>query len=213
MSDLLNEQLSALIDGELPAAETTLLLKRLEREPELRERLARYQAAGDVLRVAPASLRPGFTAAVSAALAAEPAYRAAARRAPRLHLKPLAGLAVAASVAAAALILLGRGTSPDAGQLPVTSASLAAAPAGAIVQTAAMPRRVPAQGAAGRFDGNAEPASYVTPAEHHGLGVIPGAELTNYVVAHSEVSGPVGFRSGLVGVVADEGAAGGASQP
>ena len=30
MNDLLHEQLSALIDGELPAAETTLLLKRLD---------------------------------------------------------------------------------------------------------------------------------------------------------------------------------------
>ena len=49
MSDLLNEQLSALMDGELPPEETALLLRRLEREPELAARLARYSAIGDAL--------------------------------------------------------------------------------------------------------------------------------------------------------------------
>jgi anti-sigma factor RsiW len=35
MSELLNEQLSALLDGELPPEETSLLLRRLGRETEL----------------------------------------------------------------------------------------------------------------------------------------------------------------------------------
>jgi len=37
MTDALNEQLSACLDGELPPAELDLLLKRLERDPELRK--------------------------------------------------------------------------------------------------------------------------------------------------------------------------------
>ena len=36
MSEILNQQLSALLDGELPPEQTELLLKRLSREPERR---------------------------------------------------------------------------------------------------------------------------------------------------------------------------------
>ena len=51
-----------------------------------------------------------------------------------------------------------------------------------------------------------EPASYVTPAARPALGEIPRAELANYVVAHSEVSGPLGLRSVLTNLVTDESA-------
>ncbi len=57
MSQTINEQLSALLDGELPVAEEELLLRRLEREPELRDRLGRYGLVGDLL--AGASVQPG----------------------------------------------------------------------------------------------------------------------------------------------------------
>jgi negative regulator of sigma E activity len=50
MTDALNEQLSACLDGELPPAELDLLLKRLERDPDLRETLGRYSAVGEALR-------------------------------------------------------------------------------------------------------------------------------------------------------------------
>ena len=78
MSDLLKEQLSALIDGELPAAETALLLKRLGQESELRGCLARYRVCGETLRGARIGTRAAdFTLRVSALLAAEPCHRAA----------------------------------------------------------------------------------------------------------------------------------------
>jgi len=73
MSELLNEQLSALLDGELPPEETSLLLRRLDREAELAGRLARYRLCGDVLRGERVQPRAGFTLRVSAAIAAEPA--------------------------------------------------------------------------------------------------------------------------------------------
>lgn len=49
MSHTLNEQLSALLDGELPVEQQELLLRRLDSDPELRERFARYSLIGDVL--------------------------------------------------------------------------------------------------------------------------------------------------------------------
>ena len=51
MSDRLNEQLSALLDGELSAGEAELLLRRLDRDAELRGTLSRYTLIGDALRV------------------------------------------------------------------------------------------------------------------------------------------------------------------
>ena len=50
MTDRIKEQLSAFLDGELPEAETTLLLKRLERDDELKGTLSRYSLIGAVIR-------------------------------------------------------------------------------------------------------------------------------------------------------------------
>jgi len=49
MSQTLDEQLSALLDGELPAEQQELLLRRLDNDPELRDRFARYSLIGDLL--------------------------------------------------------------------------------------------------------------------------------------------------------------------
>ncbi|MGA0027689.1 MAG: sigma-E factor negative regulatory protein, partial [Steroidobacteraceae bacterium] len=50
MTETIKEQLSAFLDGELPEAETTLLLKRLERDDDLRATLSRYSLIGAVMR-------------------------------------------------------------------------------------------------------------------------------------------------------------------
>lgn len=50
MNDSTNEQLSALLDGELPRDETRFLLRRLDNDPELARRWSRYQVASAVLR-------------------------------------------------------------------------------------------------------------------------------------------------------------------
>lgn len=50
MSDLLREQLSALIDGELPAEECELLVKRIGNSPELARSWHAYHVIGDALR-------------------------------------------------------------------------------------------------------------------------------------------------------------------
>ena len=50
MSEQIREQVSAFLDGELPNSETELLLKRLTRDPELRESFGRYALIGESLR-------------------------------------------------------------------------------------------------------------------------------------------------------------------
>src|SRR5688572_5658960 len=73
MTDRIKEQLSAFLDGELPDPESALLLKRLERDDELRGALSRYSLIGAVLRSdgdVPAARQ--VAARVSAAIAREP---------------------------------------------------------------------------------------------------------------------------------------------
>jgi hypothetical protein len=214
MNEILNDQLSALIDGELPASQTALLLRQLAREPQLQQRLRRYAVCGEALRGIRGHARADFALRVSAALTAEPAHAPAATVHPRLrrYLAPFAGLAIAATVAAAAILVLGR--SPALDSRPAALAALAPPTTSAVAPRATPPaaHRNPelATFAALSSPAGAEPASYVTPAVHQGLGVIPRAELANYMVAHSEVSEPLGLRSVLTSLVADDPAAGSA---
>jgi sigma-E factor negative regulatory protein RseA len=203
MSDLLNEQLSALLDGELPPEETALLLKRLKREPALAARLARYRLGGEVLRGERVQPRADFALRVSAAVAAEPALPApvTVRPASVRWLRPVAGLAVAAGVASLAVLVLQQA---PGGRAPVASvASLPApavvAPTMALAPAAAHPVRATPVDA----DGAAEPVSYVTPAARPQLDVIPEEALANYVVAHSRFSAPLAGHSVLIHLVAD----------
>lgn len=72
MSQKLDEQLSAFIDGELPEAELDLLLARLDRDPARRHVLARYSMIGECIRTgAPQPAALALTERVRAALLAE----------------------------------------------------------------------------------------------------------------------------------------------
>jgi negative regulator of sigma E activity len=195
MSDILNEQLSALLDGELPPEETTLLLKRLGREAELAQRLTRYRLCGDVLRGERVQPRADFTLRVSAAIAAEAPLPAPVRAVRAVRgLRPLAGLAVAASVALVAVLVLRQGPGVDTTpRLAATTMPPVAAP------VAREARNAPDYG-----QGSGEPESYVTPSVRPRLGLIPHGTLANYVVAHSQASAPLAGRSVLIHLVADE---------
>jgi sigma-E factor negative regulatory protein RseA len=186
MSDAVNEQLSACLDGELPPAELALLLKRVERDAGLRETMGRYALVGEALRnERPAVASRDFAAGIMAAIAAEPAGSAGRVPAALLRrLRPVAGVAVAAGVAAVAILSIQRvGVSPE------LTASERTAPA-AVAATTTLPDPsyvVP------------EPSTAPSPAF-----AVPAARLTNYVVAHSEYSSPLGRRSVLTGVLADD---------
>jgi hypothetical protein len=103
------EQLSAWMDGELPADEARFFERRLANEPELRARWERMQLAASVLKGQPLRPMPATLAVNIAAAIAKPDVAERTRR-------PWLGWAVAASVALLAVIVvppfLGGGQSP-----------------------------------------------------------------------------------------------------
>jgi len=190
-------QLSAMFDGELPAAECELLSRRLARDEQLRATWSRYSVIGAALRAEPlAQVRPDFAHRVSAALAggAAPA-RVAARRSRMLRGAAL-GSAVAAGVAGVAIMMLRNG-------LPVQDlvATNASAPASAPVQVAASNLRLVT---AAPVASGAGLVSYTVPPLGNDNNLALQGSLADYVVAHSEYSSPLARRNLLSDLVGNE---------
>lgn len=121
MNDAIRMQISAFVDGELPENEAELLLRRMSQDIELRQQVADYLAIGRLMRGevnVPGidRLHERVAAAISEtaddapALASEQSSAVPARR----SLRPLAGFAVAATVAMAAIFGLQMTPSVDA---------------------------------------------------------------------------------------------------
>jgi len=179
MSEQIREQVSAFLDGELPASETELLLKRLTRDAELRESFGRFALIGESLRGGShARASRSFAARINRAIDGGPATvqaPATRSRAPRWW-RPFAGVAVAAGVAAVAVIALQqRALAPGVPALTSVSASNFA------VQR------------------SAEALSYTVPVSQQAAvpAALPAARLTNYVFAHSKYSSALGQRDVL----------------
>ncbi|VAW79373.1 hypothetical protein MNBD_GAMMA15-1250 [hydrothermal vent metagenome] len=103
MNDEIREQLSALADDELGELEHPLLLGRMQRDAVLRECLGRYRLIGEVMRGAGASAGLGIAQRVQKALADDAPVMVKQFRSEHWW-KPLAGFAVAASVALVAVL-------------------------------------------------------------------------------------------------------------
>jgi sigma-E factor negative regulatory protein RseA len=191
MTDAIKEQLSAAQDGELPKAELDLLLKRVERDPELAASIGRYALIGEAMRNERPVVARGLAAKVAAALEAEAAPKSSSWVASRIspvwmkRIRPAAGIAVAAGVAAVAVLSL-----QQAGIEQPTSIALNGQVPDA-VDTVAPGFESPSP-------------SYVVPSTATATPFVPATRLTNYVVAHSEYSSPLARRSVLTGVLADE---------
>ena len=186
-------QLSAMFDGELPAAECELLSRRLARDEQLRAVWSRYSVIGAALRAEPvAQVRPDFARRVSAALVGGTA-RTRVRRGRLLRGVALGG-AVAAGVAGMAILLLRHGLPQQDEALTayVPTVQRLALPA-----AAALTRPPTAQG-------SAEQASYVVPPAGSANNLAMPAVLAEYVVAHSEVSSPLARRSLIAALIASE---------
>jgi sigma-E factor negative regulatory protein RseA len=200
MSEQIREQVSAFLDGELPDTETELLLKRLTRDGELRESFGRYALIGEALRGSGSPiLTRGFASRVNLAIDGEPAHEPALSTPPRASRwwRPLAGVSVAAGVAAVAIVALQqRAISPAlSGAAAVTAQNVTSVPNAAVPRTAAL-TAMPAQGGGGPR----EALSYTVPAASTDApSAIAPARLTNYVFAHSKYSSGLGQR----GVLAD----------
>jgi sigma-E factor negative regulatory protein RseA len=200
MSEQIREQVSAFLDGELPGSETELLLKRLTRDPELRQSFGRYALIGETLRGAGgASLSLGFPARVNRSIDGDPAPALPAARGRSLRWwRPIAGTAVAAGVTAVAVI---------AWQQRAIAPSVS--PAGRVMAQNVRLLTVPK-----------EPMSYTVPIPATAPAMMVPARLTNYVFAHSKYSVGLGqgnLLSTLLSEDADNaqsgGAAAGASAP
>jgi sigma-E factor negative regulatory protein RseA len=185
MVDSVKEQVSACLDGELPERELPLLSKRLGHDAELKGTLTRYSLISETLRTGePVHPSKDFAEAVMARIASEPATQAAGRFSPRMlqRLRPAAGIAVAATVAALAVFSVQQSglIVPSSGVVADNSTALA--PATVAEET----------------------DRYVVPSmPSTSSAFVPATRLTNYVVAHSEYSSPLGRRSVLSGVLAE----------
>jgi len=194
MNEELDSQLSAMFDNELPASECELLARRLSRDEELKARWSRYAAISATIRAeGGARLNANLAVRVSEAITAEPTIDAKpvaapvqpSRTAPRWWM-PVGGVALAASVAAAAILFL-RYESPVqqvAQTVPVTSATnqtlVARSVAPAVADSYTVPKTLPRRS------------------------IVPSTQLANYVVAHSEFSSPVNRRNLLSAFMASE---------
>ena len=204
MNEELDSQLSAMFDDELPAVECELLARRLSRDEELRGRWSRYAAIGATIRAeGGARLNAELARRVSIAIAAEPPVaaepepvRPPSRR--RLQLfgsrlwAPVGGVAVAASVAAAAILWVRFQEAPDVHGIAQGTAGAAARHSSDNVVVANTPD------------------SYVVPKTLPRRSIVPSTQLANYVVAHSEFSSPVNRRNLLSALMANESGTAGA---
>ena len=131
MNDGIRMQISAFVDGELPENEAELLLRRMSQDAELRQEVAEYMAMGRLVR-----REPGLAGAdrlherIAAAIDDRPADAGdstgvvTASRA----IRPLAGAAIAATVALVAIFALQQTTVvdelPGESPLPVANESV-----------------------------------------------------------------------------------------
>jgi negative regulator of sigma E activity len=188
MSEQIREQISAFLDGELPSAESELLLKRMVRDAALRDSFGRYALIGEAMRgMKHVPLRGNFTGAINGVIDGEPATAVAialAAAGPRRWWRPLAGAAIAASVALVAIVALQwrTGVSPIVALVPRASTAV----------TAPLVAK------------NHEAISYITPPSNGSSpNAIPGARLTKYVFAHSQYPSLLGQRDVMTDLIVD----------
>jgi sigma-E factor negative regulatory protein RseA len=205
----LESQLSAMFDDELPASQCELLARRLARDEQLRGRWGRYAAIGACMRGDHGvRLETALAGKVSAAIKQEatPAPSPAVGKPGRGFFSPwvttLGGLATAAAVAAVAILWM-RGAGPRTVALNTPAQTVAPTTLAAVVPV----QQAVAPVAATRPRQSREPDSYVVPAAvTQGPALVAPTELANYIVAHSEYSGPLMRRNALSALVGGESA-------
>lgn len=130
MNDALKMQVSAFVDGELPENETELLVRRLSQDYELRQQVADYLSVGRVMRresgvAGIERLRDRISAELDERPSQDNADRAPVSDPSRL-LRPLTGVAIAATVALIAIVGLRQTPEPGVDEIPDAVADLGA---------------------------------------------------------------------------------------
>lgn len=173
MSEKTDEWFSALVDGELSSQAQANLIPQLHRDPELRERWSSYHLIRDTLRNnLPPRMRNGLAERVARALDDEPTVLAPRRFTWPSFRRQVAGLGVAATIAAVAILAV-----PNATQEPERAD---------VVASAAKPASEPEA---------AEPA--VAPENWNGPSQSVDYKLSGYLVNHNEYSVVSGMQGAL----------------
>ena len=203
-------QLSAMFDGELPAAECELLSRRIDRDENLRARWSRYALIGAAMRSEPvATARHGFAGRVSAALDASDGRVVAKSARKRTMWNTAVAASMVVAVAGVSISTL-RYSAPNvayniasgARAQTLPTVGLSASKIGSIEPSVAALR--PASIRVVRNNGSGEPLSYVTPTNSVTSGVGLRTELAEFIVAYSEYSSPLMRRNVLSGLVSNE---------
>lgn len=124
MTDQLNEQVSAFVDNELPDGECELFVRRLCKDEQMQFAVTRFALIGDAMRgellAADVHVSRHISAAIAAGAGEQETGTPGAARTPAWSrwLRPVSGLAVAATVAAVAVLSLQGFDSPDNSELP-----------------------------------------------------------------------------------------------
>jgi len=177
MTDRIREQMSALLDGELPQDEVGLLVRRLERDEHLRRAFGNYVLAGEALRAPGGALAStGFAARVSAAIdegAVETAPVLPSAPASMRWARPAFATAVAASAAVAAVLLVRPGANEPASMVAASALR------------------------------QAQQAFATLPSVHSSSPTPAHSQrLAGYLMAHSQFASPIGRRNVWSGVLA-----------
>lgn len=191
MTDEISRQISGSMDGELDEAEAAALAERLASDPDLKARFYRFHVAREAARGGlPPRLTPGFADSVRRALDQEPPILAPSTSRPKrsgARAGPMAGAAIAASVAVLAIVGLRAVVFSPSEDRPGGLAPQQSPPVAqdTISREAAEPFPVSAVGDTERAD-----------ARRHRRREID-AQLSRYLVRHNELASPAG-RSGFV---------------
>lgn len=190
MTEEIQEQVSAFIDGELPEAEGELLVRRLATDASLREEAARQMRLSQAIRGETSVADTAFSARVLAAIHDEPTLEDTAApaavtpsRSPG-WMRMAAGSGIVAGVAAIALLAL-----PDAVESPTVEAQTAGIES---AETAGLPDA-------------AEPFEYTVPASTSESGLVnANPELAAYYLKHSVNAPSLAPVSGRVRMLSSE---------
>ncbi|MCB1774267.1 MAG: sigma-E factor negative regulatory protein [Gammaproteobacteria bacterium] len=188
MNEQQAEQLSVLLDGELGPAQTDQLAQRLATaDREVLDTFGRYRLIGDSIRGEADIVAVDVAERVRARLAEEPTVLAPKRRIPA-WMRPAAGVAIAASVAATAIFVAPQlaQVQPGAGEGAVRQLAGAPVPAMAPTLVASQPVTKPTPQAGRSVAGN-----------WRALNDDVQQRLNRLVIEHQEFGG----RSGINGPV------------
>jgi negative regulator of sigma E activity len=199
--DEVESQLSAMYDGELPAAECELLSRRIDRDETLRARWSRYALIGAAMRSEPvATARSGFASRVSAALSKPESAQRGKRGRTLLWSGALAATLVASVAGLSISMLRDAALGKGAGAAAPLQALQPAREAGELANRVSSPPAAPVA----QIEAVAEQPSYVTPSARGAANTLLRTQLADYIVAHSAYSTPLMRRNLLSELVTGE---------